>query len=300
MDKIATKTRIAAWVVVGNREKIDFDLCDFSPDQVAALDRVIRSESDGHLALTIEPEQKKLQIPAITSTVRLVSLSCRTKGQKLKVAEFKSPDERATALKRMSAADTPVILTLEEADAKAGQGKLFGEKTVKSTKRSATESTLGTESKGHVGEGAENGELPSGIAWGDKECQVLADGTIAGPQTVRLALPGLRNAEARIEKALARSGPDPKGKLRWYAGAYLKLGNNVLCQLPSTKDQGYMTLAAALVALGERINTWFGGVPATQAADRKRRDKMRGLVLGQIDEMVHEADQAPAAPEQQK
>lgn len=113
-EVIATKTKILAWAVVGDKERIDFDLCDFSPDQVAGLDRLIRAEGENKVELSIEPEQKKLQIAPIVSTVRLVSLACRTKGQKLKIAEFKSPDERATAIKRMSGADTPLLLSIRE------------------------------------------------------------------------------------------------------------------------------------------------------------------------------------------
>lgn len=129
MDRITSKTKILLWGIVGEKEKIDFDLCDFSPDQVGDLDRLVR-EDDAKVRLTIEPEQKKLQIAPITSEVRLVSLSCRTKGQKLKIADFRSPDERATAIKRMCAADTPILLCIEEI-----QGQLFGsKKTTKGTK----------------------------------------------------------------------------------------------------------------------------------------------------------------------
>lgn len=112
--QLQTKTKILAWAVVGDKEKIDFDLCDFSPDQVAQLDRLIRAEGDNKVRIEIAPEQKKLQIEPITSTVRLVSLACRTKGQKIKVGDFKSPDERAMAIKRMSAADTPIFLSISE------------------------------------------------------------------------------------------------------------------------------------------------------------------------------------------
>ena len=114
MGKIASKTKIILWGVAGEKEKIDFDLCDFSSEQVADLDRLVRADGESKVRLTIEPEQKKLQIAAIAAVVGLVSLSCREKGQKLKVRGFKSPDERATAIKRMCAADTPVLLTIDE------------------------------------------------------------------------------------------------------------------------------------------------------------------------------------------
>lgn len=131
MEKIATKTKILLWGVVGEKEKIDFELCHFSSDQVAQLDRMVRADGDNTVRLTIEPEQKKLQIAALQANVGLVSLSCREKGQKLKIRGFRSPDERATALKRMSAADTPILLTIEEI-----QGSLFGdEATAKDANR---------------------------------------------------------------------------------------------------------------------------------------------------------------------
>ena len=123
MDKITSKTKIILWGIVGEKERIDFDLCDFSPDQVGDLDRLVRADGEAKVRLTIEPEQKKLQIAPITSAVRIVSLSIRTKGQKIKIADFKSPDERATSIKRMCAADTPVNLILEEIE-----GQLFGGK----------------------------------------------------------------------------------------------------------------------------------------------------------------------------
>jgi len=120
MEKITTKTRILLWGVVGDKEKIDFELCDFSSDQVGDLDRLVRADGENKVRMTIEPEQKALQIGDITCDVGLVSLSCRGKGQKLKVRGFKSPDERAAALKRMAGADTPILLTIGEI-----QGSLF-------------------------------------------------------------------------------------------------------------------------------------------------------------------------------
>ena len=122
MERIASKTKITQWTIVGEKEKIEFDLCDFSPDQVAALERFVRHPDD-QVRVTIECEQKKLQIPALTSPVRLVSLALRAGGQKIKLAGFRSPDERAIALKRLSANETPVVVTIEPI-----QGELpFGE-----------------------------------------------------------------------------------------------------------------------------------------------------------------------------
>ncbi|MEN6336622.1 MAG: hypothetical protein ABFE13_24825 [Phycisphaerales bacterium] len=111
---VTTKTKILAWAVAGEKEKLDLDLCDFSADQVGELDRLIRADGDDKVRITLAPEQKKLQIEPITSVVKLVSMSCRTKGQKLRISGFHSPDERATAIKRMSAADTPILLTITE------------------------------------------------------------------------------------------------------------------------------------------------------------------------------------------
>lgn len=113
-EVITTKTKLLIWACVGDKEKIDLDLCDFSPEQVGKLDRLLRAGSDAKVRLSIEPEQKKLQIAPITCAVRLVSLSCRGGGQKIKVAEFHSPDDRATALKRLAANETPITISIEE------------------------------------------------------------------------------------------------------------------------------------------------------------------------------------------
>jgi len=120
--KIAVKTKITEWGAAGDKEKISFDILDFSPDQVGDIDRLIRNNSEDPVSLSIEPIQKKLQIAPIVSQVRLVSMNCMTGGQKLKIADFKSPDERATAMKRLTASDTQITLTLEDV-----QGKLFDE-----------------------------------------------------------------------------------------------------------------------------------------------------------------------------
>ena len=114
MDVIATKTKVLSWACVGAKEKIDLEVCDFSPDQVGALDRLLRTGKDERVRVTIEPEQKKLQIPPVACPVRLVSLSCRPGGQKIKLAEFRTPDDRATAMKRLIANETPVVLSIEE------------------------------------------------------------------------------------------------------------------------------------------------------------------------------------------
>lgn len=112
MSKIASKTKITLWAVIGDKERLDLDLCDFSAGQIATLERFVRHPED-KVQITIAPEQKKLQIAPLVSPVRLVSVALRSGGQKLKFAEFHSPDERATALKRLSAAETPVLLTIE-------------------------------------------------------------------------------------------------------------------------------------------------------------------------------------------
>lgn len=112
MERIASKTKIVQWAVMGEKEKIEFDLCDFSPEQVAALERLVRHPDD-KVRATIAVEQKKLQIADITSGVRIVSIALRAGGQKIKLADFHSPDERATSLKRLSTNETPVTLTIE-------------------------------------------------------------------------------------------------------------------------------------------------------------------------------------------
>jgi hypothetical protein len=120
-EKIAVKTKVVRWSVLDGKELLDFDVLDLSPDQVGSLERIIR-EKDNSVNITIEPEQKKLQLAGITSAVRLVSLMCREKGQRLKIADFKSPDERATGMKKIISAETPVLVTIE-----IKQTKLFDE-----------------------------------------------------------------------------------------------------------------------------------------------------------------------------
>jgi len=112
MERIACKTKIIQWAVVGEKEKIEFDLCDYSPDQVAALERLVRHPDD-KVRATIAVEQKKLQIADIASSARIVSIALRAGGQKIKLADFKSPDERAVSLKRLSGNETPVLLAIE-------------------------------------------------------------------------------------------------------------------------------------------------------------------------------------------
>jgi len=114
MDKIASKTKIAAWSCLpGQKEKIEFDLFDFAPDQIASLDRWLRAEKP-QVRMTVSVEQKKLQIDDITAVVRLVNVSLRTGGQKIKVADFKSPAERAQTLKNLVQNETPVLVTVCE------------------------------------------------------------------------------------------------------------------------------------------------------------------------------------------
>lgn len=122
---VTTKTKVLAWGIKGDKEKLDLDVCDFAPDQVAELDRMLRCGKDTKVRLAIEPEQKKLQIPPLACSVRLVSMSCRPGGQKIKVADFKTPDDRAVAVKRLVANETPVVITITEIERSLpfGEGK---------------------------------------------------------------------------------------------------------------------------------------------------------------------------------
>jgi hypothetical protein len=123
MEKIVVKTKINMWAAVGDKEKIVFDTFDFAPDQVAAIDRLIRHNKEDKVSMTIEPENKQLQFGTVESNVRLVSMNCMGKGQKIKIADFKSSDERASTLKRMVESETVVIITIEQI-----QGGLFDDK----------------------------------------------------------------------------------------------------------------------------------------------------------------------------
>ena len=111
--KIQSMTTIRQWAMVEDKEKIDFELLDFSPEQVAQLDRWVRHPED-KLQLTIEAEQKKLQLGAVTSLVRLVSSASRAGGQKVKVAGFTTTDSRAQAMKALVKSCTPVMVTFEQ------------------------------------------------------------------------------------------------------------------------------------------------------------------------------------------
>jgi hypothetical protein len=127
--KVEVKTNIAEWGQSGEKEKIVFANLDFAPDQVADIDRIIRKNGDNNtIRLTIEPVQKRLGIKPIVSRVKLVSMSCRAAGQRIKISEFKSPDERAESLKRLVNTDTQVLLTMEDE-----QGDLFGDKATEGT-----------------------------------------------------------------------------------------------------------------------------------------------------------------------
>jgi hypothetical protein len=124
IEKIAVKTKIVRWSVLDGKELLDFDVLDFSPEQVGYIERIIR-EKDNSVNIIIEPEQKKLQFAGIKSNIRLVSMTCRENGQRLKIADFYSPDERATGIKKIIMAETPVLVTIE-----IQQGKLFNKENL--------------------------------------------------------------------------------------------------------------------------------------------------------------------------
>ncbi|MEN6335292.1 MAG: hypothetical protein ABFE01_13665, partial [Phycisphaerales bacterium] len=256
---VTTKTKILAWGVAGEKEKLDLDLCDFSADQVGELDRLIRADGDDKVKITLTPEQKKLQIEPITSTVKLVSMSCRTKGQKLRVSGFHSPDERAPAIKRMSAADTPILLTISEI-----QPAMFGRT------KSAIENT------GNI-ERAANWEKPDGTA----ETQ------IPHSELIEVKCKGLKLASAKID--LVYEGPG-----QWRSGYTARLGNYTQDR-DAQEGPAFASRTAALNAAQLGIGAWLDEIPMTGTADGKRalsarRAKMREQVIAATDARIREDD----------
>ncbi len=217
---------------------------------MADLDRLVRADGDAKVRLTIEPEQKKLQIGPITSAVRLVSVSCRTKGQKIKVADFKSPDERATAIKRMCAADTPVLLSIEEID-----GQLFGgRETAKGENHAKNQSKVRDDG-------------------GDKK------------ENIDLKFQGLRGCKASI--SLLRRDDHWHAGYSICLG-FQSLEEKAEDAAPVGHRSA--ALAAAKVRFDCWLDTLvIVGNKDAQRATTKRRDQMRAQIKAQMEEMIEAA-----------
>jgi hypothetical protein len=118
--KIAIETTIKRWATMKGCEHIEFTKLKCSSEQVAEIDYIISNGLKGDIVtLTIEAAQKKLQIPAIISPIKLTGIDCRKSGKKLIVTGFKSPNERAEIMKRLTDIETPITITIEDK-----QGKL--------------------------------------------------------------------------------------------------------------------------------------------------------------------------------
>ena len=109
--KIASDTTIKQWSVK-DVEQIQFELCDFSPDQVGAMERLIRHPED-KVELTIAVKQKSLGIAAIKSMIKLKGCSLHPGGQKIEIAKFTS-GKRTEDLKALVQNATPVTITITQ------------------------------------------------------------------------------------------------------------------------------------------------------------------------------------------
>jgi hypothetical protein len=216
--KIAVKTKITEWGTVGDKEKISFDLLDFSPDQVADIDRLIRNNNEDPVRMKIEVIQKKLEILPIESQIRLVSMNCMSGGQKLKIADFKSPDTRATALKRMVNTDTQVTLTIEGV-----QGNLFED----------------TESAGQPAEADD--EKPEAFEINDS-------GVVVNPRTIDVKFPKAYRTVCNIKFAYSE---------KWFIGFYIKIGLEIKLVDVNLNNPGFVKLADALDDAAAKVCEWL-------------------------------------------
>jgi len=244
MQRIATETKILSWSVVGEKEKIEFELCDFSPDQIGKLERFVRHPDD-QVRVTLEPKDKKLQIEPITSGVRIVSIALRAAGQKLKLAEFHSPDSRAQALKRLSANETPITLTIEPI-----QGHLFEGPDNNHAATQATQATEATEPE-------RDPQTPS------DEWHTELEETFKAK--------GLKQASATL--TLQTDGGF------WRCGYAARLGH-FTTENPAADAYGHATRALCLENTHAELLQWLDGLEITGKADarrsmEKRRDSMR-------------------------
>lgn len=301
MEKlIATKTKVLLWAVMGEKERLDFDLCDFSPEQVGGLNRLIREDGENSVRLTIDPEQKKLQIAPITVVVRLVSLYCRGKGQKLKIGGFASPDERATAIKRLIAAETPVVLTIEPIQA----GLPFDEKkqTAQDTKRGRTCRLCGTNDETCEDCNGRRQCGPAACDWAEidlcKECAgkgvaVKPEGFSEDPphgedpksdgtteELIVIKCTGTKQAwlKARIKG----------GGARWDYAYEIQLGNYVNI---ASSDGVCPSRRTCLEVLKDDVHRWLDELQITGTADHKRsiqarRDQMKEQIDAGLDKLI--------------
>jgi len=221
MDKIAVKTKITEWGTVGEKEKISFELLDFSPAQVAKIDRAIRNNGEDKYRMTIEPEQKQLQFAPVVSEVRLVSMNCMSGGQKLKIADFSSHDNSAKAIKAMVQAGTQVVITFEEI-----QGKLFGE-------------TEDKERPGLDDNQPDPGDESRGIR---DDFEVNENGVITNPQVITVKLP--KNYGTMCVMSLGKSNDN------WYFGYDLSIGHEANGS-PCSNDGGENIYTALMSAKNE-------------------------------------------------
>jgi len=109
--KIASDTTIKQWSVK-DVEQIQFELCDFSPDQIGAMERLIRHPED-KVELSIAVKQKSLGIAAIKSMIKLKGCSLQPGGQKIEIGKFTS-GERTEDLKALVQNATPVTITITQ------------------------------------------------------------------------------------------------------------------------------------------------------------------------------------------
>lgn len=271
MQGIATKTKILAWSIVGEKEKIDFELCDFSPDQVAALERFVRHPDD-KVRVTLEPEDKKLQIEAITSGVRIVSIALRAQGQKIKLADFHSPDTRAQALKRLSANETPIVLTIEPI-----QGQLFDEK-------SSNPSSVTRDPE----KNSDPSPVPRDL---DDESRTTSDETTPWRTVLEDTFKAKGLKQATVVLTLQTDGAF------WRCGYTGRLGNFTTEEHAGDADS-FATREICLENTRAELRLWLNGLDITGKADQRRSmARRRDAMAEQLDRWMIAGIQAASAEE---
>ena len=259
MEKIAVKTKINFLTFAGETEKIGFNVLDFAPDQVAAIDRLIRNNKEDPVRLTIEPENKQLQYAPIVSHVRLVSMNCMGTGQKIKIADFKSTDDRATTLKRLVTSGTQVVVTIEPV-----QGRMFDETKASDERRVTSDNYPCAELKGaddiedadlsdidDEDRETQNSKLGTQNSVNDKgeEVKVNESGVITNPTVIKVSFPKTYRTKCQINIANWEGG--------WFYGYNIDIPNRGCGRPIVVSDGKYESSASALAAAVLDIGRWF-------------------------------------------
>lgn len=214
MEKIAVKTKIKLWAVVGKQQKIVFKSFDMTSRQVGNLDKLIRNNKDEHVKLSINPDDNHLDIPAIESAVKLLGMECTGKGQHLKVSGFRCVEDKLDVLKQYIENESEIIITFEQS-----QEKMFDE-----TPEEPCDETR------------ESYDDPDSLDDYDdkpvaKEYIVNENGVITNPEVIKFKLPKKYNASVEIKIG--------KSNNIWYYGYDITIGNEgvgVPCDIHGTSQ----------------------------------------------------------------